>query len=224
MVDVFFCNMDGRDAARRRLDWQILSEDERKRAERFHFDRDRDMFTACRAALRRLLARRTGTAPESLAFDYGDRGKPSLRGSGLNFNISHAGTWFACAISDGPAIGIDIEHIRPLEDMAAMARHFFAPAEVARLESLPEADRTHSFFQCWTRKEAVIKATGEGVSRPLDSFEVAFGPAAAPALLRLDDHRNPGWSMLSFDPAPDTIAALTSPAPLGEVRIVDLTP
>jgi 4'-phosphopantetheinyl transferase len=224
MVDVFFCNMDARNASGRRLDWQVLSEDERQRAERFHFVRDHHMFTACRAKLRRLLAERTGTLPESLTFDYGHRGKPSLRGSALSFNLSHAGPWFACAISDGPAIGIDIEHIHPLEDMASMARHFFAPAEVAHLESLPEAQRTHSFFECWTRKEAVIKATGEGVSRPLDSFEVAFGPGVAPALLRLDDQRNPGWPMHTFDPAPDYIAALTSPEQLGEVRIIDLTP
>ncbi len=221
-VEVFFCDMGAADESSLQRDWKILNADERQRAGRFHFDRDRRMFVSCRATLRRLLAERTSRAPESLTFAFGPHGKPSLPGTNVSFNLSHAGQWFACAISTGGALGIelgiDIEHLRPLEDMQALVRHFFAPAEVERLASISKAEKTHSFFECWTRKEAVIKATGEGVSRPLDSFEVAFGPNTAPALVRLDDRLNPGWPMHTFTPAPNYIAALTAPQALGAVH------
>jgi 4'-phosphopantetheinyl transferase len=216
--------MGSRDASSERRDSQILTSDERARADRFHFERDRRMFISCRAELRRLLSQRTGKSPESLVFDHGPQGKPSLPGCEISFNLSHSGQWFACAVSSGGPLGMDIEHIHPLDDMLAMAQHFFAPAEVQRLFAIPESERTYSFFECWTRKEAVIKATGEGVSRPLDSFEVAFGRGIAPALLRLDNQPNPPWPMHSFNPAPDYLAALTSPTAIGDVRTIFLSP
>ena len=221
-VDVFFSDMGGRDASSERHDRKILTSDELVRADRFHFERDRRMFISCRATLRRLLAERIGTSPESLVFESGPQGKPSLPGSDISFNLSHSGQWFACAISSGGALGMDIERIQPLDDMLGMAQHFFAPAEVERLFAIPESERTQSFFQCWTRKEAVIKATGEGVTRPLNSFEVSFGRGAIPALLRLDGQLNPPWPMHSFEPAPGYLAALTSPGPIDEVRTIFL--
>lgn len=146
-------------------------------------------------------------------------GKPYIE-EGPVFNASHSGEWFALAITgSGAEIGVDIEHIHPLDDMLSMARHFFAPAEVERLLAIPESERTRAFFECWTRKEAVIKATGEGVSRPLDSFEVAFGSGTTPALLRLDARRDPQWMMASFDRVPDYVAALASPAPWDELTV-----
>ena len=217
-VDVFFSYMGDRDASTERRDRRILSTDERARADRFHFERDRRMFISCRATLRRLLGERMGIPPESLVFEHGPQGKPWLPGTETSFNLSHSGQWFACAISSGGTLGMDIERIQPLDDMLGMAQHFFAPAEVERLFAIPEDERTHSFFQCWTRKEAVIKATGEGVSRPLDSFEVSFGTGVAPALLRLDCQLNPPWPMHSFEPTPGYLAALTSPGPIGDVR------
>ena len=217
-IDVFFAEMATDDASHQHH-WKLLNADERERADRFHFQRDRRMFVACRATLRTLLATYTGVSAQSLKFEFGSHGKPSLPHTGISFNVSHAGSWFACAtsVSSGARtdaaidIGIDIEHMHPLPGLHAMAQHFFAPAEVERLAEIPENVRIRSFFECWTRKEAVIKATGEGVSRPLDSFEVAFGPDTEPALLRLDQQRNPGWGMHTFDPAPDYVAALTSP-------------
>ena len=217
-IDVFFAEMATDDVSHQR-DWKLLHADERERADRFHFQRDRRMFVACRATLRTLLATYAGVLPQSLEFEFGSHGKPFLPHTGISFNVSHAGSWFACAtsVSSGAPtdaaidIGIDIEHMHPLPGLHAMAQHFFAPAEVERLAELPENVRTRSFFECWTRKEAVIKATGEGVSRLLHSFEVAFGPDTEPALLRLDQQRNPGWGMHTFDPAPGYVAALTSP-------------
>jgi len=214
--------MGDRDASTERRNRQILTSDERTRADLFRFERDRRMFISCRATLRRLLAERTSKPPESFLFEHGPQGKPSLPGAGISFNLSHSGQWFACAISNGGPLGIDIERIQSLNDMPGMAQHFFAPAEVERLFAAPESERTHSFFQCWTRKEAVIKATGEGVSRPLDSFEVAFGSGVAPALLRLDDQANPPWPMHSFEPAPGYLAALTSPTAISDIRTIFL--
>ena len=214
-IEVFFCEFRGYKSADRRL----LSLDEIERAERFHFERDRQFFVFCRARLRSLIAEHVNASAERLRFAYGPMGKPSLN-DGPQFNASHAGDWFALALTDeGPEIGVDIEHVHRLDDMLSMARHFFAPAEAHRLLTIAEAQRTRSFFECWTRKEAVIKATGEGVSRPLDSFEVAFGPGATPALLRIDQDLNPGWQMTSFEPAPEYLAALTSSAPWSEIVV-----
>ena len=199
-------------------DLELLNQEEQVRAARFHFERDRSMFVCCRAQLRRILAEHTGCAPAAIQLQAGPRGKPALVGGKIEFNVSHAGHWFACAVSEQTPLGVDIEEEHPLRDMVAVAEHFFAPAEVMQLFATDEKDRTRSFFECWTRKEAVIKATGEGISRPLDSFEVAFGPGVLPALLRLDSQKTPGWQMLSFEPAPGYIAALTATGRLGPVR------
>lgn len=212
-----------RDMQVRVLSWRqelaILNEEEQARAARFHFERDCGMFVCCRAALRRILADRTGRDAAALRFAVGPCGKPALLGDGIEFNVSHAGHWFACAVSENGPVGIDVEQVHAMRDMLAVAQHFFAPAEVERLFAIAEPDRTQSFFECWTRKEAVIKATGEGVSRPLDSFEVAFGPGSVAALLRLDDQLNPGWGMRSFEPAPGYLAALSAPDRLGTMQV-----
>lgn len=202
-----------------RQELPTLNEEERGRAARFRFERDRGMFVCCRAALRRILAERTGQDAGSLAFQAGAHGKPALVGGGIEFNVSHSGEWFACAVSAQGPVGVDVEEIHALRDMLTVAQHHFAPAEVKRLFAIPEQDRKRSFFECWTRKEAVIKATGEGLSRRLDSFEVAFGPGVEPALLRLDQRLNPGWEMQSFDPAPGYVAALTGAGITGAVRM-----
>ncbi len=194
--------------------WQLLSHDELEAANRFHFDRLRDFYIFCRGTLRRILSSYLDLPAREIKFLYGPRGKPylNLTGPSLEFNASHSGSLFACAISNVGPIGFDIEEIRPLSDALSIGKNFFSPAECQRLTAIPEPERIHAFFQCWTRKEAVIKATGEGVSRPLDSFEVAFGPHVAPNLLRIDTDTSPGWQMHSFNPAPGYVGALTSPS------------
>jgi 4'-phosphopantetheinyl transferase len=139
----------------------------------------------------------------------------------LQFNVSHSGGLFVCAVSSDLTIGVDVEQIRPIEDMTAIASHYFSPAEQSHLASLAKADRTHAFYECWTRKEAVIKATGEGVSRLLDSFEVAFGPGAAPRLIRIDDDPSPSWKMDSFEPCPGYVGAVASPCAWSSIRVCD---
>ena len=201
---------------------QLLSKEEVERANRFKFGHLSDFYTFCRGTLRRILAGYLAVPGATISFHYGEMGKPSLAiPTDLQFNASHSGGLFVCAVSNGLTIGVDVEEIRPMEDMTAIASHFFSPAEQRHLASLAEVDRTHAFYECWTRKESVIKATGEGVSRPLDSFEVAFGPAATPHLIRIDDDPSPSWTMASFEPCAGYVGAVTSPYAWSSVRVCD---
>jgi 4'-phosphopantetheinyl transferase len=198
----------------------LLSPDELTRANRFKFEHPREFYTFCRGSLRRILAPYLQQSAETIRFVYGETGKPSLAGkSKIEFNVSHSGNLFACAVSNGLPLGIDVEEVCPLTDMLSIAMHFFAPAEHAKLVSLDEHDRTLAFYECWTRKEAVIKATGEGVNRPLDSFEVAFGPGAVAGLRRIDDQLSPPWRMHTFEPHPGYVGALISPSPWSALRV-----
>jgi 4'-phosphopantetheinyl transferase len=165
----------------------VLSPEERRRAESFYFERDRTHFIVARGVLRRILGLYQNCRPEEVGFEYGPQGKPSLRpgtqgAPALRFNVSHSRELavYACAIDRD--LGIDVEYMR--EDFASeeIARRFFSAREVTALRSLPHTERTHAFFNCWTRKEAYIKATGKGLSQPLDSFAVSLAPGTPPAL------------------------------------------
>lgn len=134
-------------------------------------DRDRGRFVAGRAFLRLLLARCLGEDPRGLLFRYGPNGKPALEGSprGLAFNLSHSEALAVCAVARGcDALGVDIERVRPIGDAEGVARVAFPSNEVARLVSLPEPQRLRGFYEAWTRNEALLKALGRGLGRPLD--------------------------------------------------------
>lgn len=198
-------------------DESLLSPDELARAASFRFEHLRSFFVFCRASLRRILGQYLATDPATLMFQYGFAGKPVLRDAPhLAFNASHSGDVFVCAVSRDRDLGIDVEQIRPMPDWKSVSRHFFSPSEQRHLAQLPGDARETAFFECWTRKEAIIKTTGEGVNRPLDSFEVAFGPGVAARLLRLDQDCAPPWQVLSFEPATGYIAAVASPQPWKE--------
>jgi 4'-phosphopantetheinyl transferase len=190
----------------------ILSPAELHRANRFHFDRDRWRFIAAHTALRVILSRYTAVRPEQIRFHTGDYGKPALAypRSGLEFNISHSHELLLVAIATGRAVGVDLEHIRPLDDFEAIAQRTFSPLENEALAAVPGPQRLESFFRCWTRKEAFIKALGQGLSYPLDQFHVTLAPDEPAALLKID--QDPGavarWSMHAFSPAPGYLAAL----------------
>lgn len=168
----------------------FLADEDLQRAERFHFDRDRRRFVAAHAAMRNILAQYLGVSAREILFHAAEKGKPqlgsSLSRSGLRFNLSHSHDRALLALARDSEIGVDIEFIKPQSAGEEIANRFFSSREAAVLGSLPPASRVPAFFHCWTRKEAYIKAIGGGLSVPLDSFDVAFGPGESARLLRVD--------------------------------------
>jgi 4'-phosphopantetheinyl transferase len=155
-----------------------LAEDERERAARFRFEIHRRRFIAARGLLRQALSEYLGIAPAEIRFSYGARGKPAIIGSPLQFNVSHSEELAVYAFSLDMPLGVDVEHVRRLEDLEGIAQRFFSPGEWALIEARPPEERIDAFFRCWTRKEAYIKATGDGLSYPLNEFDVSVnGPA-----------------------------------------------
>lgn len=164
-----------------------LSEDERARADRFFFERDRRRFIVCRGVLRTILGRYLGVAPAVLEFRYSAYGKPAVTmGPGehaLRFNVSHAEGMALYAVTLRREIGIDLERIRSDFATDKIAKHFLSAREVAMFRALDPASRVHAFFRIWTRKEAYLKARGHGLSSSLREFDVSFLPGEPAALL-----------------------------------------
>jgi 4'-phosphopantetheinyl transferase len=162
----------------------LLAADERERADRFRFERDRSRYIAGRGQLRLLLGRYLGTRAEAIRFRYGHHGKPELAGAELAFNVTHSGPYLLIAVSREAELGIDVERQDQQLAQECIAEHFFAPGEVAELRGLPLELQSRAFLACWTRKEAFIKARGDGLSLALDSFDVSLAPGKPVALLR----------------------------------------
>lgn len=190
-----------------------LPADERARADRFHFERDRRRFCVAHAALRDILAGQLGCGPGEVALRSGEYGKPALARSNaaLEFNLSHAGEYALIALALGAQVGVDIEQARPIADIERLAAHTFSPAELAMLARCPPEQYVEAFFNCWTRKEAVIKALGLGLHCPLDSFDVTCLPGEPARLLRGPDSRQ--WSLAALAAPPGYAAALAVAGP-----------
>jgi 4'-phosphopantetheinyl transferase len=193
--------------------WQsLLSADEKQRASRFHFAIDRQRFATTRALLRLLLAGYLSARPNDLTFSYSEKEKPSLRTSyaegNVAFNVSHSGEIALLAFTRGRRIGVDVEHIHRDIEVDSIARRFFSAREQMELAAMADEERVHSFFRCWTRKEAYIKAVGDGLSLPLSQFDVSLEPGAKTALLatRPDNSEAERW-LLRETPAGDNYAA-----------------
>lgn len=187
-VDLWLASLDCPRALSRAMT-TALSADEAER--RFDFDSDRAQFTIARAILRDLLSRYLGCTAAKIVFAYGSSGKPRLGGinstAGLQFNLSHSADTALYAIARGRELGVDIESICPEMPWGRLAKSFFCPSEVAKLHEWPAHRRAIGFFTCWTRKEAYIKARGDGLLIPLDAFEVSAAPSEEPALLAAAD-------------------------------------
>lgn len=193
---------------------RLLSDAERERANRFVFERDRRRYIVGRARLRVLLAERADIPPQEIEIGTGPRGKPELSGagrqSGLRFNVSHSGEVAVFGFAFGRDIGIDVEAIRVIDHADAIAARFFSPSEYLAYCGLEPSERRAGFFSCWTRKEAFIKALGEGLHYPLQSFDVSLSPNEPARLLRLDSRLGePGdWPIEAFSPCPGFVAAV----------------
>lgn len=187
-----------------------LSADESQRAARFHSPDYRNRFIVAHACLRETLARYLGCNPSQISFITNAYGKPALPDSKLAFNLSHSGDYALLAITPGRQVGIDVERIRSDIELERIAKRFFSPNEVTELMALPTGQRLPAFFDCWTRKEAYIKAKGSGLSLPLDSFDVSLTPGQ-PALLRAtraNSQEAACWTLLSLAIDPGYAAAI----------------
>ncbi|MBF6570843.1 MAG: 4'-phosphopantetheinyl transferase superfamily protein [Candidatus Binataceae bacterium] len=191
-----------------------LDDDERSRARRFYFSRDRQRFIAARGILRSLLAGYLGTVPNSISFIYGTHGKPALAAEcgadAIQFNLAHSHGTALYALTRGRGIGVDLEFIRCDLKVEQIAGQFFSHSEIIALGALPPSVREYAFFLCWTRKEAYIKARGEGLSIPLDQFDVSLIPGEPAALLNTQPDSDEAfrWSLLNLTPACGYAAAL----------------
>jgi 4'-phosphopantetheinyl transferase len=206
---------------------RTLDADERARAARFHFERDRVAYTAARGALRTLAGRYLGVPPGELVFAYQARGKPYLdpAATDLRFNVSHSGEFALLAFTHGPEIGVDVERRRPIDDLQSLAKISFSDSEYATLCRLPPGHQTDAFFACWSRKEAFIKTTGEGISQLAD-FDVTLRPGEPARVLRVKDEPTPErrWSMHELPVIPGHAAALVVERPEIQIACWDWPP
>lgn len=189
---------------------QLLAADELARADRFHFNRDRDFYICARGVLRLLIGRYQQVQPETIAFIYGEQGKPALAEGDLEFNVSHAFGVALIGFARGREIGVDVELIRPLTDVKAVARRSFSDAEFEVWTAVAEPQKMRAFFNCWTRKEAYIKATGQGLACPLGSFAVTLRPDEPAALLHINNSQAQAakWHLKSVEPAQNYVGAV----------------
>jgi len=193
--------------------YDLLSEDERVRAARFKVEEPRRSFIVSRGFLRTILAEALGCGPETIRFGEGEHGKPFLAGmhseSGIEFNVSHSGEVFLYAVSRGRTLGVDVEWKKEERAIEKLAHRYFAPAEARSLleEARPE-ERLDSFYRCWTRKEAYLKARGTGLTTKLHTFEVTFLPGVPPAMVHTEVTGEDPATWRVFDvPVPNGYAA-----------------
>jgi 4'-phosphopantetheinyl transferase len=199
---------------------RVLAPDETERAARFRFDRDRDAFVCTRVALRTLIGSYLGVRPEDVQLSYADKGKPEI--PGLSFNVSHAGDVAAAAFARSGRVGVDVELMRGDVELAALARRFFTAAENEVLARLTGDAFVAGFYSCWTRKEAFVKALGEGLSFDLGGVEVAVHPEPARILL-VDGDASAGerWSLVSLEPGPGYAGAVATDRPFADVTVLE---
>ena len=194
--------------------WVLLSDAERASAERFRREQDREAFVRMRGALRERLEKLIGAPAREIAFFLGPQGKPEIappwERDGWRFNVSHSGGLGLMAFAQGCTVGVDIEQHRSGIDELELARRFFSPKENARLIALPREVQSQAFFDCWTRKEAFIKALGGGLSVPLDCFAVSLAPGEPARLLSVNfaEEKAGAWGMADLRPRAGYSAAV----------------
>lgn len=201
-----------------------LSADERMRARRFRRADLRHRYVASRGVLRALLAAYLGTSARALRFAYGLHGKPALpvavRPEGLEFNLSHSGAMLVVAIGRCRPLGIDVEQVRAQRDVLNLARRFFHPEEVTELALVPAARRAEAFHACWSRKEALVKGLGAGLTLPLRTFRVPADPPCPGRAMRPQGQPDAvtDWMVVDLGVAEGYTAALAVAAGQPSIR------
>lgn len=199
----------------------VLSSEELQRAHRFRFEEHARRFIIGRGQLRHVLGACLGVPPAILVFNYGSAGKPALKSphDWLHFNLSHSREFGLLAVAKTGPVGVDIEEVRPLPEMDALVSRFFSPSEQARFSPLPPATKPGAFFNLWTRKEAFLKATGEGIAERLNRVEVSFlpgEPAAFRGCAAFDAGRS--WTLRALQAPHGFAAALVASFRITEVN------
>jgi 4'-phosphopantetheinyl transferase len=212
-VHVRIASLDHRQSELRFFE-SILANDEIDRANRFHFQKHRERFIAGRGLLRVILSLYIGVPPGEIVFAYGSYGKPALRRRNdqpaIEFNLAHSDATAIYAITSGRPVGVDLELITNKFSPETVAEHFFSTTELVTLRGLPEDMQRVAFFQCWTRKEAFIKALGDGLSCPLRDFDVSLAPGEPARLLHVGwaPEETSRWCMEDIDAVPGFSAAI----------------
>lgn len=203
---------------------ELLSPDELERALRFKFPIDQQHFIAARGQLRVLLASYLSIEPAMVKFTYNTQGKPQLAGDSqpIEFNLAHSEGRALYAFALDVAVGIDLESQERDLEAEALAERFLSSAEYESLMALPIALRREAFLRAWTRKEAVIKALGLGLSFPLEEFTITLGPDEPARLVSIKDDDAQAWSLISLEPAPGWLAALAFRARDCSIKIMSL--
>lgn len=208
-VHIWLANLDISTEKVTRLS-KFLSADEQIRADRFKFEKNRNHFIAARGILRMIASAYLSVPADRLQFAYSSRGKPSFQSDSLQFNLSHSHNLALYGFTKDNQIGVDLEYLRPMPDAAKIAQRFFSPQEYQWINSLSDRAQQKAFFQCWTAKEAYLKATGEGISNSLDLVEVKISDDRNKISIEIKqgDRQVSGWLIDGFVPQQDYIATV----------------
>lgn len=190
--------------------FDLLTPDEQQKAARFHFEKDRNHYGAARGLLRSILSSYLSQDPRNLRFTYNPYGKPALDSGLLQFNVSHSHGLALYAVARYHPVGIDLEHMRTDFGWRQIVEQYFSERELKALIQLPESQQCRAFFDGWTRKEAFIKAKGQGLSIPLNQFDVSLSPAEPVALLHTqwDPSEATQWTLHALNPGENYAGAI----------------
>ena len=194
----------------------LLSEDEVDRATRFHFEQHRNRFVCCRGIVRMILSAYLHCAARDIHFEYGPNGKPLV--DGLYFNVAHSNGLALVAVSISHEIGVDVETVRWLNDFDELVSRFFCRRESQLFARVPNKLKPAAFFNLWTRKEALLKATGEGIAYSLNRVDVTFLPDEPPCVLSMPgDDSWQDWRIKEITPAAGCVGALAVKDPSAQL-------
>jgi 4'-phosphopantetheinyl transferase len=208
--------------------WETLNAEERQRAKRFVMPQHRERFIVARGMLRQLLANYLNYPAPQIKFSQGTYGKISLHQllmptAKIKFNLSHANNYALFAFAIDRDLGVDIEYMRADIEMEDIAQRFFSPAEASALLSLPKEARSQAFFNCWTRKEAFIKALGKGLYYPLHEFDVDIkvnGETKVDLSIHDQALQDKNWSLFSLNTISNYAAALVVEGSVEQEKLI----